>query len=85
MRLENLESLLRICKDKVLIDLKGTNLQAIFKRSRYSGLLTVKDAKELSEDDKNYLFNLQESKLNQLLHFVLSQNDVNLKATKHHP
>lgn len=42
--LDNLENLLRVCKDKVLIDLKGTDLYSIFKNSRHHALLDNKNA-----------------------------------------
>ena len=82
--LANLESLLRICKNKVNIDLKGTDLHSIFSRSRHHALLTTKNASHLSEVDTKYLFDLQKSQMDQLLAFVLSQNDENLRATTLH-
>jgi hypothetical protein len=42
--LENLENLLRVCKDKVLIDLQGTDLYTIFKKSRHAALLDHRNA-----------------------------------------
>ena len=62
--LENLENLLRVCKDKVMIDLNGTDLFKIFKKSRYAALLDHNNAYQLSDDDNYYIFNLQKSKLN---------------------
>ena len=40
VRLDNVENLLRVCKDKILIDLKGTDLKSIYMRSSHANLLT---------------------------------------------
>lgn len=45
VRLENIEKLLRVCQDKIVIDLQGTDLKAIFERSKYSDLLVQKDTR----------------------------------------
>jgi len=47
--LENLESLLRVCKGKVLIDLQGTDLHKIFINSRHSNLLQATKVQDLTE------------------------------------
>lgn len=78
--LENLESLLRVCKGKILIDLHGTDLEAIYKKSRHAALLDTKDVKDLSHEDNQYIFDLLKSKLYALLSFVLRYNQENLKA-----
>lgn len=76
-----LENFLRVCHGKVIADLEGTDLKRIIKRSKHAALLDNKDAKDLSKEDNAYLFSLQRYKLNQLLFFLLSENDENLKAT----
>ena len=38
--LENIENLLKVCQNRVKINLDGTNLVDIFKRSRFASLLT---------------------------------------------
>lgn len=78
--LQTLEGLLRVCQGKVIVDLAGTDLKAIFKRSKHANLIEHKNAEQLSEDDNYFLFDLQKSKLYQLLRFVLNENDENLKA-----
>ena len=83
--LENLEQLLRVCKGKIIIDLNGTNLFDMLNRSRYYNLLYCKNATELSDIDKKYLFELYKSGLYQLLFYVLNQNDENLKAVEEDP
>ena len=83
--LENLEQLLRVCKGKIIIDLNGTNLFDMLNRSRHYNLLYSKNATELSDIDKKYLFELYKSGLYQLLFYVLNQNDENLKAVEEDP
>jgi hypothetical protein len=56
--LENLEAMLRVCKDKIIIDLDGTDIYTMFKNSRYHKLLECKNVEQLSEMDKNYMFEL---------------------------
>ena len=46
--LYNLENLLRICKNKVDINLEGTNLNQIIGGSKFSSLLTAQKVEELS-------------------------------------
>ena len=40
VKLENLENLLRVCQDKIKIDLRGVDLKSIFMKSKHSDLLT---------------------------------------------
>lgn len=75
--------MLRVCKDKVIIDLNGTDLKTIYQKSKYADLLTQTNAKDLKKDDSFYLFDLQKSRINQLLFFLLKENDQNLLATTH--
>ena len=56
-------------------------MESIFEKSSHANLLKVKEANDLSEDDNYFLFDLYRSRLNQLLFFVLSQNEQNLMAT----
>jgi len=79
--LENLQNLLRVCEGRVNIDLEGTDLKGIYKQSKYFKLLEYTDAKDMSQQDVDYLFDLKKSKLNLLLSFVLLQNENLLKAT----
>lgn len=72
--LENLESLLRVCHGKILIDLQGTDLENIYKKSRHVALLENKDINNLSKEDSAYIFDLLKSRLYQLLSFILSYN-----------
>ena len=76
--LENLESLLKVCKGKVLIDIKETDLKNIFLNSKRADLLGNCD---LSSENNQYLFDLHKSKLTPLLFFILNNNNENLKAT----
>lgn len=75
-------NLLRVCEGKVTIDLTGTDLTSIYSRSFYSKLLEYSKAEDIEAEDKEYLFELQKTKLNLLLSFLLSQNE-NLLAAKH--
>lgn len=57
--LQNLENLLRVCKDRVIIDLKDTDLKSIYMKSKYAKLLETVNASELTEENRRYLFDLQ--------------------------
>ena len=83
MRLENLENLLRVCYNKVIVDLEGTDLKSIFLRSRHYNLFEAKNILELSEDDKEYVFDLQKQNIYKLLKVILSENDKILEITIH--
>lgn len=83
MRLENLENLLRVCNNKVIVDLEGTDLKSIFLRSRHYNLFEAKNILELSEDDKEYVFDLQKQNIYKLLKVILSENDKILEITIH--
>ena len=83
--LENLEGLLRVCKGKIMIDLKGTDLYRMFKDSKHSNLLECRNASDLSAEDNEYLFELQKSGLYQLLFFILNYNNENLRAETEDP
>ena len=83
MRLENLENLLRVCNNKVIVDLEGTDLKSIFLRSRHYNLFEAKNILELSEDDKDYVFDLQKQKIYKLLKVILSENERILEITTH--
>lgn len=78
--LENLESLLRVCKGRILIDLEGTDLEIIYKKSKHGALLYTEDIKDLPEDDRLYIFDLVKQKSFPLLTFILKHNEENLKA-----
>ena len=83
MRLENLENLLRVCNNKVIVDLEGTDLKSIFLRSRHYNLFEAKNILELSEDDKDYVFDLQKQNIYKLLKVILSENDKILEIKTH--
>lgn len=53
-----LENFLRVCHGKVIADLDGTDLKAIFRKSKHAALLDNKNAKDLSREDSAYLFSL---------------------------
>lgn len=79
--LDCLQNLLRVSKDKVLIDLSGVNLKGIYSKSNYNKLLEYKDVSSMESSDKDYLFDLYYFKLYQLLSFLLSENECLLDAT----
>lgn len=54
--LENLVNLLKVCQGRIVIDLQGANLMAIFKNSRHRALVENKEVDTLSSEDKNYIF-----------------------------
>lgn len=57
-------------------------MMSIFKNSAHHSLVENVKATDLSESDKKYVFFLQESKLFQLLKFVLVNNEEVFKVTK---
>lgn len=79
--LENLVNLLKVCRGRVLIDLEGVDMMTIFKNSRYNDLIQNKNVESLSVNDRKYIFFLQESRLFQLLRFILANNEEIFKVT----
>lgn len=79
--LECLSNLLRVCVGKVEIDLVGTDLKRIYQRSRQAKLLEYRNAADMTEDDRRYLFELHQYKMYRLLTFVLKSNEELLNAT----
>lgn len=80
INLITLQGLLKVCQDRVLIDLDGTDLISIYQKSPQKELLTYTNVDQMSKEDTEYLFQLQQSRQNQLLKFLLNQNDLLLTA-----
>lgn len=58
---ENIENLLSMTVGRVEIDLTGTDMEQIIKRSKkYRKLLSIDDVNELPKQDKEYIFDLYE-------------------------
>lgn len=81
--LQSLLNLIKICQDRIVIDITGTNMEEKFKRSKYASLITEKDASKLTDEVKDYMFDLQKQGMTLLLIFLLKTNDELLNATKY--
>ena len=56
--LSSLENFLKVCKDKIIVDLMGTNLRSIFQNSSHASLLNYKNIENITKKDNDYLFNI---------------------------